>query len=101
MSGVTGSTGLTVQTTPLSITTSSLPGGTLNVSYSATLAASGGTSPYTWSIASGSLPTGLSLAGGTGVISGTPTAAGTFNFTVRVTDSANPAQTATKALSIA
>ena len=101
LSGVTGSTGLTVQAVPLSITTSSLPGGTLNVSYSATLAATGGTLPYTWSIASGSLPTGLSLNGGTGVISGTPTVAGTFNFTVRVTDSRNPAQTATRALSIA
>ena len=50
LSGVTGSTGLTVQAVPFSITTSSLPGGTLNVSYSATLAATGGTSPYTWSI---------------------------------------------------
>jgi len=75
-------------------------GGALNASYSATLTASGGTLPYTWSIASGSLPTGLSLNSSTGTISGTPTATGTFNFIARVTDSGNPIQTATRALSI-
>jgi hypothetical protein len=98
-SGITGSTTLSVQSTPLTITTTSLPGGAVGASYSATLAASGGTPPYTWSIASGALPTGLSLNGSSGVISGTPTATGTFSFTARVTDSA--AQTATKSLSIA
>ena len=77
-----------------------LPGGALNISYSATLAAGGGSTPYTWSIVSGSLPNGLSLNSGTGVISGTPTATGIFNFTVQVTDSANPVKTTTKALSI-
>jgi hypothetical protein len=88
------------QGTSLSITTTSLPGGVLNVSYSAQLAAVGGTAPYTWSIDSGSLPPGLSLSGSTGAISGTPTTTGTFNFTVRGTDAGNPVQTATKALSI-
>jgi hypothetical protein len=81
-----------------SITTSSLPAGTQNTAYRATLAATGGTTPYTWSLTSGTLPTGLTLAAGTGVISGTPTATGTSNFTVKVSD-AN-AQTATKALSL-
>ena len=100
LSGVTGNTNLTVQVTPLTITTTSLPNGTLNVSYSATLAASGGTPPYTWSISSGSLPAGLSLNTSTGGISGTPTTTGTFNFTVQVTDTSNPNQTTTKALSI-
>jgi len=100
LSGITGSTTLTVQAGPLSITTTSLPGGTQNVAYAATLAASGGTTPYTWAIASGSLPTGLSLNSGTGAISGTPTATGTFSFTAQVTDSSNPGQTTTKALSI-
>ncbi len=87
-------------TTPLTITTQSLPGGIANVAYSGTLAASGGTTPYTWSIASGSLPTGLTLNGSTGAISGTPAAAGTFNFVVQAGDSSNPAQTASKGLSI-
>ncbi|MDZ4346698.1 MAG: putative Ig domain-containing protein, partial [Candidatus Binatia bacterium] len=46
----------------------------------------GGTPAYTWDISAGVLTTGLSLSAG-GVLSGTPTALGTFNFTVRVTDS--------------
>lgn len=71
----------------LAITTTSLPGGSLNTPYSAALAATGGTTPYTWSLASGSLPVGLTLNGSTGVISGTPTAAGTATFTVQVVDS--------------
>ncbi len=95
---VTGSTTLTVQATPLTITTTSLPGGNLNMTYTSTLAASGALTPYTWSIASGALPTGLSLAGSTGVISGTPTATGTFTFTVRVT--AANGQSVTKLLTI-
>ncbi|HTW61905.1 MAG TPA: putative Ig domain-containing protein [Terracidiphilus sp.] len=82
----------------LSVTTTSLPGGTINVSYSQTLAAAGGESPYTWSISSGSLPAGLSLAASTGVISGTPTTAGTSSFAVKVTDANS--NTATQSLSI-
>ena len=99
LSGRTGSTTLTVNSAPLSITTSSLPNAVLNTAYSATLAASGGTLPYSWTIASGSLPTGLNL-NGSGVISGNPTVAGLYNFTVRVRDSSNPVQTVTRALSI-
>jgi Putative Ig domain/Ig-like domain from next to BRCA1 gene/Matrixin len=85
---------------PLSITTASLSGGTVGAAYSQTLAASGGTLPYTWSLASGSgpLPTGLTL-NSLGVIAGTPSAAGTYNFTVKVTDAASA--TSQKALSIA
>ncbi len=85
---------------PLSISTSSLGAATLNVSYVATLAASGGATPYTWSIVSGSLPNGLLLNSSTGAISGTPTASGTFSFTVQVADSSSPVQSATKSLSI-
>ncbi|HET9177359.1 MAG TPA: putative Ig domain-containing protein [Terriglobia bacterium] len=80
------------------ITTASLPNGTQNTAYSATLAASGGTTPYTWSISSGSLPAGLTLNSSTGAITGTPTGTGTSNFTVQVSDANS--QTATKALSI-
>ncbi|MGH9629118.1 MAG: DUF4082 domain-containing protein, partial [Bryobacteraceae bacterium] len=96
---ITGSTTLTVQPGPLSITTASLPGGTVGVAYSATLTASGGTPPYTWSISTGSLPSGLTL-NATGSITGAPTVAGTFTFTVQVMDAATPAATASKSLSI-
>ena len=89
---------ITLVQAALDITTTSLPGGTQNVGYLASLVGSGGTLPYTWSIASGALPTGLSLTSGTGVISGTPTATGTFSFTARVT--AANGQSVTKPLSI-
>jgi hypothetical protein len=83
----------------LSITTASLPNGSYGVGYSQSLSASGGTAPYTWAVASGSLPNGLTLSAAT--ISGTPSATGTWNFTVQATDSTSPThQTATKALSI-
>jgi hypothetical protein len=84
--------------TPPSITTSSLLNAQQKAAYSATLLASGGTPPYTWSIVAGSLPAGLTLGASSGVISGTPTTSGTYNFTVQVTDSSS--QTATQALSI-
>lgn len=77
------------------------PAGTANATYAAvTLKASGGAPPYSWSIASGSLPAGLSLAAGTGLISGTPTAAGKSGFTVKVEDSSVPPQSSTADLSI-
>jgi len=69
----------------LAITTTSLPGGTVNETYEETLEAVGGTGEYTWSIVSGNLSEGLSLSTA-GVISGTPTAEGTSNFTVQVND---------------
>ena len=97
LSGVSGNTALTVQSVSLSITTISLPAGVINTAYSTSLAASGGTLPYTWSLTSGSLPSGLTLTSN-GAITGTPTAAGTSSFTVQVRDANN--QTATKALSI-
>ena len=99
-SGVTGQTALTVQTAQLAITTSSLPNGTVNTAYSATLTATGGTPPYAWSIVSGSLPTGLTLNPSSGAITGTPTAIGNFSFTAQVTDSSGPPQNATKALNL-
>ena len=58
--------------------------------YTATLTASGGTLPYTWSIISGSLPPGLTLNSTNGVISGTPIDMGVFSFTAKVEDAGNP-----------
>lgn len=84
----------------VTVTTPSLPDGVVGSMYSQTLAAGGGTKPYTWSITSGSLPAGLTLSS-SGVVSGTPTAAGISTFTVQVTDS-TPGQplTATNAVTL-
>lgn len=77
---------------PLVITTASLPGGAVGASYAQSLAATGGTPPYTWSLVTGSLPAGVSLSAA-GAITGAPGAAGTFTFSVLVTDSAGVTQT--------
>jgi hypothetical protein len=93
---------LTISSTPPpSVTTTSLPGGTQNTAYSATLAATGGTSPYSWSLSAGTLPAGLSLASSTGAISGTPTGTGTSNFTVQVSDANSVSGTKPLSLTIA
>jgi hypothetical protein len=76
-------------TANVTISPTKLPNGAAGAAYSQTLTASGGVSPYTWSISAGALPTGLALNATTGDISGTPTTPGTFNFTVKATDSAN------------
>lgn len=86
--------------TPLSITTSSLSGGTVGSAYSATLQSNGGIAPVTWSVTAGTLPAGLSLNSSTAAISGTPTTVGTSSFTVQAADSGSPQQKVTKALSI-
>jgi hypothetical protein len=96
--GSTPSTTLRVTAPRVAITTTSLPAGEVSVAYSQTLAAASGLTPYTWSVSAGALPGGLTLNAATGVISGTPTNAAAFNFTVRVMDSAGA--TATRALSI-
>ena len=85
---------------PVTIGTVALPDGTVNVSYSTTMTASGGATPYTWSIANGALPSGLTLNTNMGVITGTPNNPGTFNFTVQVNDAGNPIQSKSKPLSI-
>jgi hypothetical protein len=94
-----------------------LPVAIVKSAYTVTLSASGGTSPYAWKLTSGALPgglslsgtkgtisgalpAGLSLSGSKGTISGTPTKAGTFTFTVEVTDSGHPGLTATKTYSL-
>jgi len=103
------SSSLTTSAFPLAISTVSLPSGSVGASYGvhlsgtsygSTLSASGGNAPYAWSVTSGQLPSGLSIAAATGVISGTPTASGTTRFTVTVKDSSNPVQTASASESI-
>ena len=85
---------------PLTINSSSVTSGTIGSAYSAHLQASGGTTPYSWSITSGSLPAGLTLAANTGIISGTPTSSGTAAFTASISDSASPAKTTSNAFSL-
>jgi hypothetical protein len=94
---ISGGSSVTVTSAPLAVTTTSLPGGTVGTPYSATLAATGGTTPYAWTV-TGALPAGLTLDATSGVVGGTPTAAGSSSFTAVVTDAA--AATASRALAI-
>lgn len=81
----------------ITLSPSSLPGGTTGTAYNQTITASGGTGPYTYAVTLGSLPTGLTLAAGGG-LTGTPTVSGNFNFTVTATDASQC--TGSKAYSI-
>ncbi|MGH9476179.1 MAG: beta strand repeat-containing protein [Terriglobales bacterium] len=82
----------------LALTTTTLPAGTAGVAYSATLAASGGVTPYVWS--SGTLPAGLTLNAATGAISGTPTATNTGAIAFTVSDAGTPKQTQQASLTL-
>lgn len=78
---------ITVSPPTITYTPTNPPAGTVGVAYSQSIAgASGGSAPYTYALASGALPAGTTLQSN-GTLGGTPTAAGTFNFTVRATDS--------------
>nr|WP_267115240.1 putative Ig domain-containing protein [Xanthomonas sacchari] len=77
---------LTVASPTLTLSPPALPAGTAGSAYSQALSATGGTAPYSYSLATGALPAGLSLSAA-GVLSGTPTQAGSFVFTATVTDS--------------
>jgi putative Ig domain-containing protein/FG-GAP repeat protein len=91
----------TTPTAPPLVMVGPLPPATVGLPYSQTLTASGGTPPYVWSVVSGALPNGIALSPGTGVLSGTPTAAGTFNFAVGLSDSTTPTSlTTTRALTL-
>jgi hypothetical protein len=91
---------IVVTSSPLAITTKSLPNGTANVPYSAQLVATGGTPPYSWSYSWG-VPSPLSwmTAAALGVLSGTPPA-GQWSFGVTVADSSVPQQTASQSLAL-
>jgi len=100
---LTATVNVTIAAPTLTLT-SSLPGGTQSTAYSQTLTAGGGTAGYTFSVVAGSLPPGLSLGTPTTVnattsnvvLSGTPTTGGTYNFTIRATDSSTGTGPATK-----
>ena len=81
----TRSYSVTINLVPLTINPTSLPAGTVGTAYSQTVVASGGTGPYTYTVSAGTIPTGLTLGSG-GTITGTPSAAGAFTFTVQATD---------------
>lgn len=81
------------------ITTNNLPDGGVGTAYTATLEAELGTLPYTWAKVAGDLPPGLDLSSG-GIISGTPTTEGDYDFTVQVTDNSTPPLTDTRDFSI-
>ena len=81
----------------LAITSTTLPTATRNVLYSAVFSADGGTTPYTWTLGDGQLPPGLTLAGG-GTLSGSPSAIGSYRFSILVTDATG--QTATSSFAV-
>lgn len=73
--------------TSLAVATQSLPGGAVGTPYLQALAGTGGTPPYAWAVSAGTLPPGLTLDPAAGSISGTPTTAGDFKFTIQLSDS--------------
>jgi alpha-tubulin suppressor-like RCC1 family protein len=85
---------------PLAVSTTTLPAGTQGVPYKATVAATGGTAPLTWSVASGTLPAGLWLSA-VGSISGTPSVLGSTSFALAVHDSAGATANAAFTLDVA
>jgi hypothetical protein len=84
----------------LSLSPANLANGSVNTNYSQTLIASGGTNPYTYVVTSGLLPLGLSLAPATGVLSGSPTTANTYTFTVTATDNGKPQNNVAKSYTV-
>jgi hypothetical protein len=84
----------------LQISTTSIPNGQVGNAYAVSVVATGGTPPYHWSVPTGSLPTGLSLNAASGVISGQPTASGSFSFVIGVQDAAVTKASAQSSMSI-
>jgi len=76
----------------LSFTSPTLPNAALGTPYLTTIGVTGGTAPYACSVTSGVLPAGLALTPNSCTISGLPTAAGTANLTLSVTDTSVPAR---------
>ncbi|WP_160861951.1 putative Ig domain-containing protein [Shinella kummerowiae] len=91
---------VTAPTLALSPAAGALPAGTVGTAYSQTFTATNGTSPYSYAVTSGALPAGLTLDGTTGKLDGTPTAAGSFDFTVTATDTYGATGTASYSLAM-
>lgn len=95
----------TTTAAPSILTITSPPAGNyisiINTTESTTLSASGGTGPYTWAVATGTLPTGLTLSSSSGLLSGTYAALGAFPFTIRATDSLDATATASYTITVA
>ncbi|HLK77499.1 MAG TPA: putative Ig domain-containing protein [Streptosporangiaceae bacterium] len=85
----------------LSLSFPAPPSGTVGTAYTDTLTATGGTTPYSWSVSAGTLPAGITLNASTGVLAGTPTVAGTSSFTIKVTDASSQAATEATSITIA
>ncbi|MGC2271563.1 MAG: putative Ig domain-containing protein [Candidatus Sulfotelmatobacter sp.] len=80
-------------TTPLAIASTVLAGADVGVPYSAALSATGGVTPYQWSLATGRLPSGVQLQASSGVVAGTAALSGSYPFTAKVTDSSGESAT--------
>jgi hypothetical protein len=76
---------LTIVAPTIVVAPPTLPNGTVGVAYSQTFTGSGGNGPYSYALTAGTLPAGMTL-NSAGTLAGTPTAGGTFNFTIRATD---------------
>ena len=86
---------------PITITPATLPAGTVGTTYSQTITANGGIAPFTYTVSTGTLPSGLTLNSTTGVITGTPTTAGNYNFTVTATGSGGATGSQSYAVTVA
>lgn len=75
---------------PLTVTTADLPDAVAGSPYATGINATGGAGPYAFAVTSGALPPGVGLDGTSGALTGVPTAAGTYDFEVKVVDSGRP-----------
>jgi hypothetical protein len=90
---------VTITPPPVTVTTTSLSNATAGAAYSNSLTATGGTTPYSWSLSSGTLPSGITIQS-SGSLSGTAAKTGTYNISVEVTDSSSPKLTASQSLTL-